>query len=68
MAATTFGNSYAAQSLGMTPQSTGAADVTAVLKNQLAQLAKRRGVRASPVNGPMSAAAIDLVGRNPASG
>lgn len=65
MAASAFANSYAAQSLGLTPNVTGGLDIANVLKNQLAEQAKRRAQKNTPVDGMMSPAAFDLFGKTP---
>ncbi len=65
MAVSAFANSYAAASLGLTPNVTGGSDIANVLKNQLAEQAKKRAQRQPPVDGMNSAAVFDLFGKTP---
>lgn len=66
MANSILGTSYAAQSLGLTPTSTGAGDVTRILQNELAEQAKKRvrrpGQMGADQQQSFSPAAFDLLG------
>lgn len=53
---------YAAQSLGLSPNAQGGTSINQVLRDQLAEQARKRLRRQPPVDGMNSAAAFDLFG------
>lgn len=67
--ADTLGTSYAAQSLGMTQNNLGGPDIARLLRDELAEQAKKRQRREPATDAigsrVVSPAAFDLLGTNP---
>lgn len=57
MAVSVFGNSYGAVSAGASGNVTGGKDIASLLQNQLAELAKTRGLRRKQADAPAPASA-----------